>query len=123
MKTNVYSLTSQPYYDACGECYRNILVLNKEPIGPLRKIVKRINPPALSPFQDPPMNCCPEDRCIYAIHKMHGHGLLCVDNIPDLFTFLVSNGYQIDTSITTMMQKSPVKINNNSLICFISYEK
>ena len=117
----VYSLTSHPYYDTCNGCYRNILVLNKEPAGPLKKIVKRINPTLLSPFQDPPMNCCDNDRCVYAIHNRNGHGLACVDSVPELFSFLLSNGYQIDTSITTMMQKSPVKLNNNSLICFISY--
>lgn len=120
MKTYVYTLTSQPYYDTCKQCYRNILTLNKEPIGPLKTIVKRINPPLLSPFQEPPMNCCNQDKCVYAIYDKDE--LACVNSIPELFSYLISNGYQIDTSLTTMMQKSQVKINNNSLICFISYQ-
>ncbi|MEX0595036.1 MAG: hypothetical protein WD512_00945 [Candidatus Paceibacterota bacterium] len=120
MHSHIYSLTSQPYYDNYNQCYRNILVLNKDPIGPLKKIVKRINPPLLSPFQEPPTACCSQERCIYAIYDKQE--LACVDSIPELFSYLVSNGYQIDTSVTTMMQKSPVKLNNNNLICFISYQ-
>ena len=115
-----YTLSSKPYYDSCNECYRNILVLNREPEGPFKKMVKRINPPILSPFQYPHSNCCEnEERCIYAIH--YKNRLACIDEIPEIFSYLSNNGYQIDTSITLMMQKSPVKLNNNNLICFISY--
>lgn len=117
---HTYSLFSQPYYDKCNECYRNILVLNKEPVGPFKKMVKRINPPILSPFQYPSTDCCDNERCIYAVHDKQG--LVCIDRIPEIFSFLISNNYQIDTSITMMMQKSPVKINNNNLICFFSYQ-
>jgi hypothetical protein len=120
MINHTYSLSSHPYYDNCKQCYRNILVLNKEPVGPLKKMVKRINPPLLSPFQEPSMSCCEQDRCLYAIYN--NQELLCVDNVTELFSYLTNNGYIIDTSITIMMQKSPVKINNNNLICFISYQ-
>jgi hypothetical protein len=119
-----YTLTAQPYYDSCGECYRNILVINSEPLGPLRKIVKRLNPPKLSPFYDDySNNCCNTyNGCIYAVYDPNNCGeLMCVDNVPVLFSFLATNGYIIDTSLTTMMQKSPVKLGNNQLICFITY--
>ena len=119
-----YTLTSQQYYDSCNQCYRNILVINSEPIGPLRRIVKRLNPPKLSPFYDDyANNCCTTyNGCIYAIYDPNSCGeLMQVDNVPILFSFLASNGYIIDTSLTTMMQKSPVKLGNNQLICFITY--
>ena len=121
-----YTLIAQPYYDSCGECYRNILVLNNEPVGPLCKLVKRLNPPKLSPFYDDysnSNNCCNGYRgCIYAIQYPNSCGdLMQVDDVPILFGFLASNGYIIDTSLTTMMQKSPVKLGNNQLICFITY--
>ena len=119
-----YTLTAQPYYDSCNQCYMNILVINTEPVGPLKKIVKRLNPPKLSPFyHDYANNCCNTyNGCIYAIYDPNNCGeLMQVDNVPILFGYLASNGYIIDTSLTTMMQKSPVKLGNNQLICFITY--
>lgn len=119
-----YTLTSQPYYDDCNQCYKNILTINSEPKGPLCRIVKRLNRPKMSPFYDDyASNCCGEYRgCIYAITDPYNcDGLMQVDDVPNLFSFLVSHGYIIDTKLTTMMQKSPVKIGNNQLICFITY--
>jgi hypothetical protein len=45
--------------------------------------------------------------------------LMCIDEIPSLFEFLLTNGFKIDTSITKMMQASNVKLSND-LICFFS---
>jgi hypothetical protein len=41
------------------------------------------------------------------------------DDIPELFNFLLSNNYKIDTSITKMMNSSEVKMTNK-LVCFIT---
>jgi hypothetical protein len=30
-----FTITSQPYYDQYNECYKNILMVNAEPLGPL----------------------------------------------------------------------------------------
>jgi hypothetical protein len=51
------------------------------------------------------------------------------DEIPDLFSFLTSNGYQINTSVTKMMNGSRILVGNGSgsnngekrLICFASF--
>lgn len=127
-----YTLTSQPYYDYRNQCYRNILVLNKEPVGPLKSIVKRINPPKLSEFNELTYNntCCYERKCIYAIcnindtsshYNNHNDEFMCVDEMSNLFEYLINHGYTIDTSITKIFQKSPVKLTN-PLICLISYK-
>ncbi len=119
-----YTLTMQPYYEYVNQCYRNILVLNQEPVGPLKSIVKRLNPPRLSEFNYYTYNneCCYKQKCIYAICDINNkHDLMCVDDIPNLFAFLVNNGYKIDTSITKMLQISPVKLTQ-PLICLISYK-
>ena len=47
--------------------------------------------------------------------------LMCDDEIPDLFSFLLSNGYKIDTSLTKMMNTSEVRLNNSKIIAFITY--
>jgi len=50
---------------------------------------------------------------------------MSVDEIPDLFSFLLSNGYTIDTSITKMMNQSSIRYktdNSNELIALITYQ-
>ena len=119
----IYALTTQPYYCSINRCYRKILVLNQKPDGPLYNISRRINPPKLSPFKERPI-CCDTPTCIWAIKSLENNcdNLLCVEELPLLFQFLINNGYLIDTSITKMMNESSVKLNN-PLICYISYLK
>jgi hypothetical protein len=53
-----------------------------------------------------------------------GQGLMVVDEVPDLFAFLLSNGYKIDTSLTKMMNGSDIRFqteNANKIIAFITY--
>lgn len=120
-----YTLTSQPYYDYRYQCYRNILVLNKLPIGPLKDIVKQINPQKLSDFNELNYNngCCNERKCIYAVYDIDNKlDFMCVDDMSNLFEYLVNHDYQIDTSITKIFQKSQVK-TTYPLICLISYKQ
>jgi hypothetical protein len=119
-----YTLTIQPYYEYLHQCYRNILVLNNEPIGPLKSITKKMNPPKLSEFNYLSHNneCCYKQKCIYAICDIDNpYELMCLDNIPNLFSYLINNNYIIDTSITKMMQISSVKLTD-PIICLISYK-
>ena len=49
---------------------------------------------------------------------------MTVDEVPDLISYLVSNGYTVDTSITKMFNQSDIQFqtnNSNKLICFITY--
>tara|TARA_E500000178_G_C16540059_1_gene538362 strand:- start:128 stop:499 length:372 start_codon:yes stop_codon:yes gene_type:complete len=117
----IYTLSSQPYYCSINKCYRKILVLNKKPEGPLLKISSRINPPKISPFKTKSI-CCPNPHCIWVIKNPENScNLMCIDELPLLFQFLLNNGYIIDTSITEMMNKSSVKLEF-PLICYISYK-
>ena len=43
-----FTITSQPYYDQYNKCYKNIMMLNIEPQGPLRQFVRRLRLPRLS---------------------------------------------------------------------------
>ena len=45
---------------------------------------------------------------------------MCIDQLPDLFDFLLNNGYKIDTSVTKILQRTRVKMNGE-LICMIQY--
>ena len=53
MAAKTVSLFSQPYLDRFNQCYKNIVVVNLPPQGPLGNIVKRVNFPPLSEFKQP----------------------------------------------------------------------
>jgi hypothetical protein len=118
-----YIISSRPYYDSMNQTYCNILAINREPIGPLQKLVTRINQIKLSDFQTFNNDCCDSSssRCFYGLKCINGHGYMTIDNISDLFTFLVNNGYHVDTSLTKVMRECPIK-TSMPLICMVSYE-
>ena len=126
------SLFSQPYLDTYNQCYKNIVVVNLLPQGPLRDIVRRVNFPPLSEFKQPGP-CTPLKLCGYALTSLggcnmgcgkNGENLMVVDEVPDLISYLVSNGYKVDTSITKMLNTSEIRFDantGNKLICVITY--
>lgn len=120
MTIHTYSIHSQPFYDSYNECYKNILTISSKPHEqPLSTIIKRLQTPRLSPFKES-TNCCPIPNCVNAIYKIDNNcELMTPDDIPELFNFLLSNNYKIDTSITKMMNSSEVKMTNK-LVCFIN---
>ena len=128
-----FTITCQPFYDQYNQCYKNILMVNVEPCGPIRRIVRRIKLPKLSPFQrEGP--CNPIPQCGLALQSLHGteYGLNCCklnsgcnlmtpDEIPDLITFLMSNGYQIETQITNMLNQSDIKLSNKKTAFTVTF--
>ena len=113
-----YLLTTEPYLDTFSENYRNILSINLYPIGPLGKYIVRMKMPILSPFQ-----CDRRNQCVLALNSLCGNSeLMCDNELGDLVSFLLSNGYTVDTSLTNMMNKSPVKMNNKTILFFITYK-
>lgn len=126
------SLFSQPYLDTYNQCYKNIVVINMKPQGPLNELVKFVKFPRLSEFKQPGP-CNPIKECGYALKSLvgcstgcgkFGSDLMSVDEIPTLISYLVSSGYTVDTSITKMFNQSEIKFDTytgNKLICFITY--
>jgi hypothetical protein len=95
------------------------------PKGPLKFFVRRIQLPPLSHFQYPGP-CNPLQKCGLALISLRGNynncnDLMTPDEIPDLFSFLTSNGYQINTSVTKMMNTNSIKLNNKNILCFFTY--
>jgi hypothetical protein len=135
MPTNVpsgsktVSLFSQPYLDTYNQCYKNIVVLNRSPQGPLADLVVRVNFPPLSEFSEHGP-CIRLKQCGLAILSFgmgcgkNCNNLMVVDEVPDLISFLVENGYTVDTSITKMFNTSDIRFDTNTgnkLICFVTY--
>ena len=119
---NTCMLSSQVYLDnRCNQEYRNIVVLNRMPLGPLRRFVRRVQNPPLSPFCANNSGCDGGRSCILALVSLHCQQLMGDYEIPDLFAFLLANGYTIDNSLTKTMRNSGITYNNQNLICFFSY--
>ena len=127
MYPRTFTITSSPYYDRCSQQYQNILMLNIEPDGPLRRFVRRIQLPRLTPFQTDRS----EEKCGLVItnflnnnhnHNNNKNGLMTPNDIPDLYSFLTANGYQIDTQLTNMMNQSQVKLTpGKQIVCLATY--
>ncbi len=116
----LYLLKSIPYYNSIKQEYTNILTINKPASGPLSSITTRIRVNKLSPFEVNTSICSSPD-CVFAITKLNGcNELMCIDEIPDLFEFLLNNGYSIDSNITKIIQKTNA-IRNGEIICMIQY--
>jgi len=117
----IYLLEQVPYYDSINQSYRHIITINHMATGPLKTRIRRINTPPLSPFQSGQQSvCCPQKTCALAILDMDGQ-LMCTDQLPELFQYLVQHNYIIDYQLSTLMEKSPVKMSN-PVICYVMYE-
>ena len=132
-----FTVTSQPFYDQYNQCYKNIMMVNIEPQGPLRQFVRRTKFPRLSPFQrDGPCNSI--QQCGLTIQSLRGTNfasnqytgfckqnsgcdLMTPDEIPDLISFLQANGYQLETQITNMLNQSEIKLSDRRLAFSVTY--
>lgn len=123
-----FTISSRPYYEQYNKCYKNILTVNGYPQGPLKNFVRRVQFAELSPYQrfsNTP--CNPIDKCGLALSKIffnpmegccnNNYGNKCDDlmspnEMDNLVSYLLNNGYQIETQITNMLNGSKVKSSN-----------
>lgn len=130
MHPRTFTIISQPYYDQYCKQYQNILMVNVVPEGPLRDLIRRIQLPRL--YREG-SNYSGIDGCGLAItnpflntnlgiNNNCNNGLMTPNEIPDLYSFLTGNGYQIETQLTNMMNQSPVKITpGRQIVCSATY--
>ena len=135
---HTYSILSVPFYDARRQQYTKILCINAVPVvGALAARVKTVRPPRLSG-----LSCTADNngnnKCIHALlasasSESSNSSAYCdymtPEQLPELFAFLVTNGYTVDTGLTKLAAKhqpgggcfSNANANANSLACIISY--
>lgn len=114
MSTNVYTLYISPYYDNIKQCYFNVIIIDREPKGPLREIIKRKQYNSLSPFHSNTYSNCnyKNKSCVHIIcHPENKNEILDIDDISILYSFLLQNNYQIDTKLTNMISLTQSKTN------------
>lgn len=108
----------EPVLNSYFKSYQNILTLSAMPPGPLSNMVSRIQFPKLSEFQSPsPFHT---NSCTYVLGRytssvvMNDYdSFMYADDIPSVLSYLQSNGYTVDTSFTTMLQNSDIRIGAN----------
>ena len=121
-----FTIIAQPYLDTYNKNYINILTVNVVPQGPLSQFVRRIQFPQLSPYHQKYQQNNYGNDCGLALVKIGGYytgnNLMTPNELPDLFSFLTSNGYQIETQLTNLMNQSEVKISDNRrVVCAATY--
>ena len=111
----MYSITSETYTDLYFN-YKNILIINQMPAGPLANYTKRINiqPQRISAFR----TRAEQSNCLYAIYNSITNEPLTIDELPDFFTICQTNGYKIETELTQMLNNNQKQLKN--VICYIS---
>ena len=112
-----------PFYDIRQQQYIKILCVNAAPTGALASRVRLIRPPRLSGL------CNPNNagRCIHAIMTAAATGTgtaaaadyMTPDDLPELFAFLMTNGYTVDTGLTKLAAKHQSSAAG-ALVCIIS---
>lgn len=126
-----FTLSVLPHYDACSQQYINVISPNLLPPGPLRERTRRL-PSAYAPGRARAYegNGC----CRLALLSFcgcpggggRGRGQARTDwmtpfDVPDLLTFLTSNGYHINARITDMLNGSEVRASPGKLLFVVSY--
>jgi hypothetical protein len=122
--SEIYSISSTIYYDNNKESYYPIIIINKYPLGKLSSLIKNIKLDNLSPFSNINDNRC-NSKCIYAIKSIHcNNELMCLDEIDELYQFLLTNNYIIDYQFTNLINDSKNNhINKKKLIMYIKYNQ
>ena len=132
---SVHSILSVPFYDTKAQQYTKILCVNAVPVaGPLAARVKTVRPPRLSGLygsgSSSGSSCSSGSsgsNCIHALVCSSSSSYMTPDDLPELFAFLVSNGYTVDLGLTKLAAKhqpggggnANANANANSLVCII----
>ena len=99
------------------------MTVNVMPKRPLKILIMRKKFPKLSPYQ----TGCYLPQCGLALKSLRilkynfDCDLMTPDEIPDLITFLIENGYQIETQITNMLNQSEIKVSDKKTVFTVTY--
>ena len=91
MGKHIYVLKEEPFLNSYGE-YQLVFVINKKPLGELKKYVRQVNPPRLSPFKLSNRVSCTQlfildfDLCEFMDYS----------KLPELISFLKMNDYAVE---------------------------
>ena len=131
----------EPFLNNFHKTYQSVITLSSMPDGPLANLVTTTSTSKLSPFQQlnsissNPSNCVhvllryPKNSAGSISSVKNTEHFMGNDDIPSIFSYLQSNGYEVDTKLTKMLFKSDViggtsqnrLSGNKKMICMIRY--
>jgi hypothetical protein len=121
---NYVALFSQMYYDPYSQTYKMIITSKTLLEGPIRPFMQRIQIQKVSQFE----SVSAPKPCVYSFKNVSGlsDDIMTIDDFTDLYTYLLSNGYDINTSLNelayTYSSSSTIKMTN-PCICLVRYPK
>jgi hypothetical protein len=118
-KANTFVLYLEPILNTYFQAYQNVITISHIPDGPLSPLIYTINAAKLSPFQGASIYGSPfynGNNCTHVILRYPAQEFswknsdifMGKDDIPALFSFLLENGYHINTDITRMLFDSRI---------------
>ena len=112
----VYKIKQQVYLDKYNKCYKNIVIINKNPNDKtLSNYLKIISRQKLSEF-DYFCPCDSSPHCLIAFKDPDNlNELLKIDDMEKIFTILIDSGFTIEHNLTKLLKKK-----DDKLICFVS---
>lgn len=126
-KKQIVTMFLQPILDPVSKTYYDVITLSNKPHGPLSLFVRYASFPKLSEFKG--NNFC--NSCLYVLTKFDSHSNCCkysessysckysgMEDISEIFSFLVSNGYVIEEELTRITSQFN---DGKRVICVFSY--
>jgi hypothetical protein len=105
MPNKTFTLSSQAYLDYRGDSYTNIVTVNCIPDGPLKDRVVKVNLRPLSKFQSSSEFFAPT-TCGLGIRSSRSRiGIVTIDELDDLLSYLADNQYSPNHILTSMLQE------------------
>jgi len=118
MSIYTYALYNQVYLDPYTKEYKNIITISSVPKGELSNLIRNSRFETLSPFKQREAGC----SILFRSFKFYNE-VMTIEELPELFTFLASNGYEIDAELTKMINTNKNMIDSEQkLIAFIIYK-
>lgn len=114
-----YTISTQVYYDEINKCYTRIFTIDRKPNPPLSQIIRTLRAPKLSPFKENTPCCNTTSKCTLALSNPTTQALLEMHEQSTLLNFLLSNGYTIETELTKLLMKNPIKADPQSQLLFV----
>lgn len=114
-----YTISTQVYYEEIKKCYTRIFTIDRQPSAPLSQITRTLRAPKLSPFKEHTPCCSSANTCTLALRNPTTQALLEMHEQPILLNFLLSNGYTIETELTKLFMKNPIKADAQRQLLFV----
>ncbi len=116
----LYKILSYIYLDSLSKCYKRVAIVNKKPEDIyFSKLIKTVPKKKRSKYED--IYCCDRPpHCVNIIKNPENlDEYLSIDDMDILLSYLMEDGYKIETKLTSVFMKNKL-YKNSDLICIVS---